>query len=442
MNTKIYKNAADLSDFQKQISAQIRPLEEISDLDPLMELIGDSRYVLLGEASHGTHEYYTWRMKLSRRLIREKSFDFIAIEGDWPDCYRANRYVKRYPESGKSAFEVLHAFNRWPTWMWANWEMVAFLDWLHGHNHQEKKKTGFYGLDVYSLWESLDAILNYLEHTDPAALSYAREAMRCFEPYRKENGLSYKRTGSIVSAHCEEEVLELLEIIRNNKKNYNNDHENVFSLEQNALVGVNAVKYYHAMMRGGPDSWNLRDHHMDETLERLMDFHGKGSKCIIWEHNTHLGDARATDMADEGMINLGQLISEKHADKGVVTVGFGSYKGTVTAGRKWGDVIRKINVPEAIAGSWEYHMHKATGGTNAMLLMDKLKGKPAFRKHYGHRAIGVVYQPEYEQYGNYVPSIMPDRYDAFLYIDETHALNPLHVLPDGSQMPETYPFGM
>lgn len=444
MNPELHLQKTEKNAVTDLISAHMKPLEDISDLDPLMEMIGDSKYVLLGEASHGTHEYYTWRMKLSRRLIVEKGFRFIAVEGDWPDCYRVNRYIKKMPDSGKSAFEVMNAFNRWPTWMWANWEMIAFTDWLQAHNRLQHKrdKTGFYGLDVYSLWESLDAILKYLQYADSEALPYAISAIRCFEPYRQDEGASYARARAIIAEHCEDEVMELLNYIRKKKKDYNSDQENVFSLEQNALIGVNAEKYYHAMMRGGPEAWNLRDHHMDETLQNLMAFHGENAKCIVWEHNTHIGNASATSMAGEGMINLGQLIRRKHTADGVVAVGFGSYKGTVTAGRKWGDVIRRINVPKATEGSWEYLLHAAGGGKNCLLLLNDIKQEPLLKEPIDHRAIGVVYQPEYEMYGNYVSSRMPDRYDAFMYIDETHALNPLHIEPDSKQMPETYPFGL
>ena len=434
----------DIVDLSKLISNVATPLENKADLDPLMNYIGDAKYVLLGEASHGTHEYYTWRMKISQRLIEEKGFSFIAVEGDWPDCYRLNRYIKNYLHSGKSAREVLHEFNRWPTWMWANWEVVAFAEWLKGYNKDLpiNKKTGFYGLDVYSLWESMEAITKYLEKNDPQALKTAMKAIHCFEPYKAEEGQSYARASCIVPELCEKEVVNLLTEIRSKIARYNTDHENVFSTEQNALVAVNAEKYYRAMVHGGPHSWNIRDRHMNTTLERLMKFHGKNAKAIVWEHNTHIGDARATDMVNDGMVNVGQLVTEQHAEEGVVSVGFGSYKGEVLAGRSWGDVMRKINVPQATKGSWEHLVHLAAGGKNKLLMLHKIKNDERIGIHIGHRAIGVVYNPEHEQYGNYVPSIMPMRYDAFMYLDETTALHPLHIKPDGHQIPETFPFGM
>ena len=434
----------DIADLSKLVASVAAPLKDKGDLDPLMKYIGDAKYVLLGEASHGTHEYYTWRMKITQRLIEEKGFSFVAVEGDWPDCYRLNRYVKNYLNSGKSAKEVLGAFNRLPTWMWANWEVVAFAEWMKKYNKELSvdKKIGFYGLDVYSLWESMNAIIEYLEKNDPQALKTAMNAIHCFEPYKADEGQSYAQASCIVPELCEKEVVELLREIRSKIAQYNSDHENVFSTEQNALVAVNAEKYYRAMVRGGPQSWNIRDRHMTTTLDRLMKFHGKEAKTIVWEHNTHIGDARATDMANEGMVNVGQLVTEKHAEEGVVSVGFGSYKGGVLAGRSWGDVMRKIHVPPATKGSWEHILHLAGEGKNKLIMLNKIKNDERIGIHIGHRAIGVVYNPEHEMYGNYVPSILPMRYDAFIYLDETTALHALHIKPDGHQIPETFPFGV
>lgn len=419
------------------------PLQSKADLQPLFDRIGDARIVMLGEASHGTHEYYTWRSYISKRLIEEKGFNFIAVEGDWPDCYRLNRYIKNYSKAGESAQKVLHQFNRWPTWMWANWEIVALAEWLNKHNQDlaVNKKTGFYGLDVYSLWESMDSIIQYLKKVDPNALEIAEEAFHCFEPYRKEEGQSYARASQFVPELCEQEVVNLLKEIRKKIPQYNSDYENVLSTEQNAYVAVNAEKYYRAMIKGGPHSWNVRDAHMADTLERLLEFHGPESKAIIWEHNTHIGDARATDMSNEGMYNIGELARMKQHEKGVVLVGFGSYEGSVMAGRSWGAKMQRMPMPAAPKGSWEYLLHQA-GPSNKLLIMDDFMNDEFMENHIGHRAIGVVYNPEYEKYGNYVPSILPMRYDAFVYLDQTKALHPLHIKPDGHQIPETYPFGV
>jgi erythromycin esterase-like protein len=237
-------------------------------------------------------------------------------------------------------------------------------------------------------------------------------------------------------------VVSLLKEIRTKLPQYNTDHENVFSAEQNALITVNAEKYYRAMIEGGPHSWNVRDKHMAETLERLLSFHGNQAKAIVWEHNTHVGDARATDMVDDGMYNIGELARLSHHDKGVFLVGFGSYKGTVIAGRSWGAGMESMRMPDARKGSWESLLHQA-GKENKLLLMhDYHQYDNLMENHIGHRAIGVVYQPHYEQFGNYVPTVLPLRYDAFIYLDETKGLHPLHIDPDGHQIPETYPFGV
>lgn len=426
------------------ISKKAHTLHSKADLQPLYDRIGNARIVMLGEASHGTHEYYTWRAHISKKLIEEKGFNFVAVEGDWPDCYSLNRFIKGYDTDSKSVFKVLHTFDRWPTWMWANWEVAAFAEWLKKHNAglAANKKTGFYGLDVYSLWESMESIMAYLDKTDRSALKIAEEAFRCFEPYRKEEGQSYALASRFVPELCETEVVNLLKEIRQRLPEYNTDYENVFSAEQNALVAVNAEKYYRAIIKGGPHSWNIRDRHMSDTMERLLKFHGEKSKVIVWEHNTHIGDARATDMVEEGMYNIGELARVQHHENEVVLVGFGSFKGSVIAGKKWGAAMQNTSVPEAKAGSWEYLLRRA-GNEDKLLIMDDFAGEDMFlENHLGHRAIGVVYNPQYEQYGNYVPSILPLRYDAFIYLDETSALHPLHIKPDGTQIPETYPFGV
>lgn len=418
-------------------------LDGMSDLNPLMERIGDAKYVLLGEASHGTHEYYVWRSRISRRLIEEKGFSFIAVEGDWPDCYAVNRFVKHYPDAGTNARDVLHRFDRWPTWMWGNWETAALVEWLHLHNAAlpREQRVGFYGLDVYSLWESLEAITRYLEKNDPAALATAREAMACFEPYGRDEQ-EYARITRIVPTSCEQEVIDMLLEISRKIPLYNSDPEAVLSTEQNAHIAVNAERYYRAMVHSGPDSWNIRDTHMADTLERLMNFHGSEAKAIVWEHNTHIGDARATDMKRSGYVNVGQLVREKHAQHDVVLVGFGSYKGAVIAARNWGDEPEVMAVPEARDGSWEEMLHEADLRQH-LLLLDDWKQDPHRAKYtFDHRAIGVVYNPEVERFANYVPSVLPFRYDAFIFIDETHELHPLHIEPHGHQVPETYPWGM
>ena len=418
------------------------PLENNQSLDVLLEAIGDSRFVLLGEASHGTSEYYTWRTAISRQLISEKGFNFIAVEGDWPDCYMVNRFAKGYQDSGSTVRDVLKNFIRWPTWMWGNWEVAALIEWLreHNQNQPDAKKAGFYGLDVYSLWDSLEQIVQYLENNDGTTVEVAKKAFRCFEPYG-DDPQAYAEAIAFVNEGCEKEVLEMLQKISANAPNFSGDRESNFSAEQNALVAVNAEKYYRAMIRGGGSSWNVRDRHMMETLNRLMDLHGPDAKAIIWEHNTHIGDARATDMARSGMVNIGQLVREQHGAENAFLVGFGSYWGTVMAGRQWGAPMQKMEVPRAKASSWEAKLHQAGPG-DKLLLTNELRGIEELKKPIGHRAIGVVYNPEFEAFGNYVPSRIPERYDAFMFIDETEAVHPLHNHRDAHQQPDLYPWGM
>jgi erythromycin esterase-like protein len=383
------------------------------------------------------------RTQISKKLIEKKGFSFIAVEGDWPDCYRLNRYIKNYPQSEKTAFDVLHTFNRWPTWMWANWETIALAEWLREYNSKltDTKKIGFYGLDVYSLWESFESIIEYLDKKDHETKQTAINALKCFEPYNDREGQEYAKASQMIPSLCENEVIELLSKIRMKAPTYNHDPEAVMSVEQNAQVIVNAERYYRAMIKAGIDSWNIRDRHMVYTLNNLMKFHGPDAKGIIWEHNTHIGDARATDMAAEGMVNVGQLIKQQHQDEGVYSVGFGSYSGTVIAGREWGDVMQVMTMPEAIQHSWEYELHRLNAKDRIVFMNDAVKERIG-DKHFKHRAIGVVYRPKYEYLGNYVPSIMTSRYDAFIYLDQTTALHPIHIKPNGKQIPETYPFGV
>ncbi|RYZ15597.1 MAG: erythromycin esterase family protein, partial [Chitinophagaceae bacterium] len=269
----------------------MHPLNTSKDFNALLADADDRPVVMLGEASHGTHEYYTWRTALSKRLIEEKGFRFIAVEGDWPDCYKINRYVKGYPDAGDSIHAVLRNFDRWPTWMWANWEVAALAEWLRDWNSQRpmEQRVGFYGLDVYSLWDSMRTLQEYLEGEDPALAKAIRGALGCFQPY-EDNEHAYARA-SLTKHSCRDRVLELLREVRAKAPQYSDDPEAAFSAEQNALIAVNAESYYRSMMSFDNESWNVRDRHMMETLRRLMDFHGPEAKGIVWEHNTHIGDA-------------------------------------------------------------------------------------------------------------------------------------------------------
>jgi erythromycin esterase len=427
-------------------SLPTHPLQTTADLGPLLAAIGNARIVLLGEASHGTHEYYTWRTALSRRLIEEKGFQFLAVEGDWPDCFEVNAAIKQDEVSYSSPARLLQTFNRWPTWMWGNWEIAALVEWLHRHNRQRPadQRVGFYGLDVYSLWESLQAVLQYTEQRGDAAVTAARQAFHCFEPYSADPQ-EYARAIAFVSEDCQDEVANLLKDLRRQAQERRPanlpEREQAFAAEQNALVAVNAERYYRAMLKGGGASWNVRDRHMMETLTRLLDLHGPDSKAIIWEHNTHIGDARYTDMRRDDMVNVGQLAREQFGRDNVFSVGFGSYQGSVIAGREWGAPFETMPVPEARRNSWEYLLHQQLEGDNALLFSRELRAVPTLRESVGHRAIGVVYRPEVEQLGNYVPSLIPERYDAFLFLDHTRALHPLGTEPQENVPPDLYPWG-
>jgi erythromycin esterase len=432
--------------FEETIREISHPLQTLASLDPLMDRIGDARVVLLGEATHGTSEYYLWRMRLTQRLIQEKAFSFMAVEGDWPDCYRVNRYATGRAGAGENAREVLNAFERWPTWMWANWEVAALVEWLRRHNESksEDERIGFYGLDVYSLWESLAEVTHFLEENHPDAVSAAYRAFDCFQPYDSDVQ-AYARASRFVPASCEKDVLDLLlETQRHaHEIRYDGDMEAAFNAEQNARVAVGAENYYRTMIHGGPESWNIRDRHMTDTLDRLLRHHGPGSKAIVWEHNTHIGDARATPMAEYGMVNVGQLVRERYDRDDVMLVGFGAHRGTVIAGRSWGAPMKKMPVEEARSDSWEGVLHAAIGEDSLLIFAESEDANEIFTDIRGHRAIGVVYDPYIDRSGSFVPTALSERYDAFIYLEETHALHPMHIRPEVAlEPPETYPWGV
>ncbi|KOF11121.1 protein-L-isoaspartate O-methyltransferase [Planococcus glaciei] len=411
---------------EEAVSIHAQAFDSPADLAPIIEAIGDAKIVMLGEASHGTSEFYTIRAELSKRLIREKGFSLIAVEGDWPSSRQVNRFIKGYGHGGKTAREVLQAFTRWPTWMWANEEIAEFIDWLKLHNEHSEIKTGFYGIDIYSLWESMDEVVHYLTHTNAAGadLELAKKAFSCFEPFNREPE-GYAISSANFSTVCVDEVSKLLASIRANEEHYRDEQENGLNLEINALVTKNAEDYYRAMVKSGEISWNIRDEHMVEAINEVRDYHGQDAKIIIWEHNTHIGDARATDMRNDGMLNVGQVLREQNRPEDVFAVGFGSYDGTVIASQAWGVPYEVMAVPPARVNSWEEILHR-TGAHNKYLLFDS-GNFTSFDRWTGHRAIGVVYTPEHEAHGNYVPSRIASRYDAFVFIDRTKALLPLEI---------------
>ncbi|WP_370457465.1 erythromycin esterase family protein [Sporosarcina sp. JAI121] len=402
------------------------PISSDDDFASLLEAIGDAKIVLLGEASHGTSEFYTVRAKLSKMLIEQKGFSAIAVEGDWPSAQHVNRFIKGHGHQKETGREVLKAFERWPTWMWANEEIAVFIDWLKKYNDYKDsdQKVGFYGIDMYSLWESMEEIIRYLTESNPegADLKLAKKAFSCFEPF---NGMPdhYAMSTAHFSQVCIDEVSNLLSSICSHKKHYEDEQESNLNLKVNALIAKNAEEYYRTMLQDNALSWNIRDEHMVEALKEVKAHYGEDAKIIVWEHNTHIGDARATTMKDDGMTNVGQLLREQYKKDEVYAVGFGTHQGTVIAAGEWGAPFEVINVPPARQHSWEDLLH-STGAFDKLFIFND-ESRKYFTSWIGHRAIGVVFNPEYEAFGNYVPSQMGNRYDAFIYIDQTKALTPL-----------------
>lgn len=435
------RQEVNVSDVLADIRSLAQPLTDAADFDRLVGAVGDARFVCIGEASHGTHEYYLSRAMLSRRLIEEKGFTWIGVEGDWPDCWRINRWVRGQEEQELDVVGLLSRFERWPTWMWANREVADFLDWLHERNLKlpQKDRAGFYGLDVYSLWDSLREVISWLEANAPEAVPMAMRAWQCFIPFR-EDPHQYAWNTRLVPEGCEADVVSLLVAVRDRAGGRSGDDEEAFDAAQNAEVAAEAEHYYRIMVRGDRESWNIRDRHMADTIDRLSTHLGPRSKGLIWEHNTHVGDARATDMARDGMVNVGQLVRERHAADGVRLVGFAGHRGSVLAAGAWGSPERILQMPQARPGSHEDMLHRALGRPS-VLVFDKSGTGPWLSTWLGHRAIGVVYQPHREA-GNYVPTLMGRRYDALIWFEHTSALRPLHheARPEEPEL-ETEPTG-
>jgi erythromycin esterase-like protein len=417
------------------------------DYDGLLDAIGSSSLVLIGEASHGTHEFYRERARITRRLIEEKGFRAVAVEADWPDAYRVNRYLHGAPDDA-DAEEALRGFRRFPTWMWRNAEVLDFLGWLRAHNEHRSvaERVSFFGLDVYSLFSSVEAVIAYLERLDPAGAERARERYSCFEQFGGEQ--AYGRAAALgVSATCERGVVEqLLELQRNADAYLRRDgvaaEDEQFCAEQNARVVAGAESYYRSMFGAAASSWNLRDRHMAETLEHLRDHlarHGTPAKLVVWEHNSHLGDARMTEMSRRGELNVGQLVRERHRDDAFL-VGFTTYAGTVTAASDWGGPAERKRVRPALEGSWEELLHQVPAerfwlDLRAPETVEAL-GEPRLE-----RAIGVIYRPETELQSHYFSADLPSQFDAVIHIDETRAVEPLERAAgwERGELPETYP---
>jgi erythromycin esterase len=427
-----------------EIASDALPLSDGADLEPLLDRLARARVVMLGEASHGTHEYYAWRALITERLLDRGGRWFVAVEGDWPDCFRVNQAVRGMPGPPDDPAEALAGFERWPTWMWANTDVLWFLRNLRRRNVElpAEERTGFYGLDVYSLWDSLRALLGHLHRYHPQHTEAAIRALRCFEPYAEDPQRYGFATHALAPASCQTELVQLLATMRREAApDESEDPELHLDAVQNAHVAANAERYYRTMVQGGAASWNIRDRHMMSTLERLLDHH-QGSRAIVWAHNTHIGDARATDMASAGMVNIGQLARERFGDGDVALVGFAGFRGEVIAAREWGADHEVMTVPPARDGSAEAMMASA-GLDRALFLFGRPPATGSWEhRALDHRAIGVVYRPEFERFGNYVPSRLGHRYDALLYFTDTEALEPLRPEPAFATELETAPSGV
>ena len=416
------------------------------DYDRLVERAAGTRYALIGEASHGTHEFYRERAELTKRLIAEQGFGAVAVEADWPDAYRVNRFV-RGESDDVTAEEALSDFRRFPTWMWRNTVVEEFVGWLRRWNDAlgpGKPKVGFYGLDLYSLHTSMDAVVSYLEEIDPTAAARARERYRCFDQFGRDPQIYAYEAGIAGAEPCEQQAVAQLVALRDQaarlaESDGHLDADRHFYAEQNARLVVHAERYYRAMFRGGVQSWNLRDQHMAETLQELAAHLERASgpaKVAVWEHNSHLGDNRATEVGQAGQLNVGQLIRERHGDAALL-VGFTTYTGTVTAASDWGGPAERKHVRRALPGSWEELFHER--GVPAFLLDDgQLRGRRL------ERAIGVVYQPETERISHYFNARLAGQFDAVIHLDETHALEPLERTGqwERGEFPGTYPWGV
>ncbi|MBA9006789.1 erythromycin esterase family protein [Thermomonospora cellulosilytica] len=419
------------------------PLEVDDDLGPLLDRIGGARIVLLGEASHGTHEFYAWRAALTRRLIREHGFSFVAVEGDWPDCWEVNRSVTGAPGAVPDPHDVLDDYRRWPTWMWANTETVRFCRRLRDHNLDlpPERRVGFYGLDLYSLWDSLRSVLDHVADHRPDYVEEALAAYRCFEPYG-EDPQEYARHRALAPEGCADEIMALLTRLRRAAAPpQDGDPARELNAWQNAEVAAGAERYYRTMIGGGVESWNVRDVHMADTLDRLLGFHGPDSRAVVWAHNTHVGDARATPMADHGMVNLGQLVRERHGRDRVVVVGFAGGHGQVIAAPRWGAAMEAMPVPRPVPGSLEALLAGDAELDHALFVFSDGPDQDWLNVTRGHRAIGVVYDPD-RDHRQFVPTRLAERYDALCWFSRMSALVPLHMEAARRGELETVPSGV
>ena len=420
---------------------KLPPPERSDQFGALFNRFGDARVVLLGEATHGTSEFYRARAAITQRLIVEHGFNIVAVEADWPDAAHIDRYVRHLAP----AREARAAFQRFPTWMWRNEEVLAFIDWLRLHNQRlpAERRAAFRGLDVYSLGASIEAVLRYLDEVDPNAAAGARRRYGCLTPWQDEPAEYGRAVLYGQKDPCEEKTIEQLNQLLAHRLDYlRQDGEAFFDAAQNARIVRAAERYYRIMYRGGSESWNLRDRHMFDTLKALLEAGGPGAKAVVWAHNSHIGNAAATAMGWQGEFNIGELCRTAFGEDAVL-IGFGTDRGTVAAADDWGGEMRVKTVLPARPDSWEYAFRKA--GVARSLTdwrrADRRELTEALREPRLERAIGVVYRPQTEFLSHYFEAVLADQFDAYVWFEETHAVTPLAGgRPHG--MPDTYPFGL
>jgi protein-L-isoaspartate(D-aspartate) O-methyltransferase len=431
---------ATISRLIRETAESFDDLETI-DLGALMKRIGNCRVVLLGEATHGTSEFYRMRARITRELIEKKGFNIVAVEADWPDAAQIDRYVRHRPaSSGRES-----TFSRFPTWMWRNREVADFVEWLHGHNagRASEDRVSFHGLDLYSLYGSIGAVLEYLQDVDPEAAQVARLRYGCLSPWERDPALYGRAALMRRFAMCEADVLSTLaDLLRNRLEYEERDGESFLDAVQNARIVANAERYYRVMYYGSAESWNLRDQHMFDTLQSLLAFRGDASKAVVWEHNSHIGNAAATEMSARGELNIGQLVREEHGDRAYL-LGFGTDHGTVAAATDWDGDMEIKRVRPSHPESYERLCHDS--GVPAFLLPLREPRRPEVREELApprlERAIGVIYRPDTELLSHYFQAVLPLQFDEYCWIDETRAVTPL--APEShAGMPETYPFGL
>jgi erythromycin esterase-like protein len=442
-----------------ELASAATPLDDTSRAyDRLLEEIGDARFVLLGEASHGTHEFYRERALVTERLISKKGFDAVAVEADWPDAHRVHRYIRGHG-TDRTPDDALGGFHRFPRWMWRNTDVRDFVGWLR----RSAPEVGFYGLDLYSLHASIEVVLTYLDHIDPRAAKRARARYSCFEHFGVDTSAYAYAAGLGLAPSCEREVTQqLLEMqahaLEARRRGGGEDEELRFVAEQNARLVKDAEAYYRSMLKGSVVTWNLRDRHMADTLASIVQHldHrlGRPAKIVVWAHNSHLGDARATELGAQGELNVGQLVRERYG-RDAFLLGFTTNEGTVTAALEWGDKPLRMAVRPAIAGSHELALHSfslATGVADVLFLPDRNAGgidagrlPKALRHERLERAIGVVYRPQTERQSHWFHARLGDQFDAVIHLDRTSALDPLdppHVEELEEEVPETFPFAV